>query len=318
MLWVSENKYNWLPLPKWVRFLLDYGYYWPHHDQTQRKIGFISMPCDSVAAGLIALGNMCSSLEEAYANDVDGHFKRIMSTKKNFYKRNECYYNTGKITEEDLFRDGHILRCVWVEHKKKEYRVPIHTQNAHEWSIAGEPPVQTSDKSRLKNINFYNELFESGILLEQNLTISYSGLCLSGRAFGKQETWSEMSNFCFKDSSGIVTSLDTLLTIFDWDRTQISRTLFYNPRTDSFDRPPRGLKLVIADGFDAFSRLFSKEEAKGSDIICVFNRLQERYKLTNISEFIHSLLERFEKKILFSAPPPRGILTLSLERRQKK
>ena len=300
-------------MPKWVRFLLDYGYCWPHHDPIQRKIGFISMPCDSIAAGLIALGNMRRSLEEKDANDIDGHIQRIMSTTKNLYKGNDCYYYTGKITDEDLFGNGQILRCIWVEHKKKQYRVPIHPQNAHKWNIDGEPPVEIFNESKLKNIDFYNELFESGTIDENNLIRSYSRLCLSGRAFGKQDTWSEMSNFSFKGTSGLF-SLDTLLTIFDWNKNQISRTVFFNPRTESFDRPPRGLKLIVADGFDAFNRLFDREEAKESDIICVFNRLQERYKLINIAEFIHSLLEGFERKTFFSAPPPKGILTLNLER----
>lgn len=80
MLQVSENKYTWLPMPQWVRFLLDYGYYWPPHDPNKRKITFISMPCDSIAAGLITLGNMRRLLEETDANDMNCHFQKILST----------------------------------------------------------------------------------------------------------------------------------------------------------------------------------------------------------------------------------------------
>lgn len=317
MLQVSENKYTWLPMPQWVRFLLDYGYYWPPHDPNKRKITFISMPCDSIAAGLITLGNMRRLLEETDANDMNCHFQKILSTQNSLYKGKEANYRfTGKKSIENI--NGEKIFCYWVKNSKKGAREVIHSQNAFLWNISGEPPVQIQTGERIENISFYNELFESGVIHTNNLSKSYSSLCLAGRIHGKQETWSMMKNFRFKTSLDLVTSLDTLLTVFDWNKSHISRVLFYNSRTDLFDRTPLALKLIVADGFDALNRLFSKEEAKGSDIICVFNRLQERYKLTNISEFIHSLLERFERKTLFSAPPPRGILTLTLERRQKR
>lgn len=69
---------RWQRLPEWVLFLLRFGYDWLGSDLAARKISLVSMPCDSAASGLIALGAMRRRFTIAGANDSIAHYQRIV------------------------------------------------------------------------------------------------------------------------------------------------------------------------------------------------------------------------------------------------
>jgi hypothetical protein len=73
----SEANGAWQVIPRWADFLIRLGFEWPEGESETRRIGLISMPCDSAAAGLIALGAMRRRLELDDANDLTAHFQRI-------------------------------------------------------------------------------------------------------------------------------------------------------------------------------------------------------------------------------------------------
>ena len=54
----SEDNDSWREVPDWASFLLRLGVKFPLDPIETRRICLVSMPCDSAAAGLVALGAM--------------------------------------------------------------------------------------------------------------------------------------------------------------------------------------------------------------------------------------------------------------------
>jgi hypothetical protein len=52
----SESGLDRKEILAWAHYLIRLGNSWPHPDPGKRRIALVSMPCDSAAAALIALG----------------------------------------------------------------------------------------------------------------------------------------------------------------------------------------------------------------------------------------------------------------------
>ena len=74
----SEARDPWRSVPDWASFLIEFGFDWMAPTLVARRIAVVSMPSDSAAAGLIALGAMRKCLELDDANDVDSHYRRLL------------------------------------------------------------------------------------------------------------------------------------------------------------------------------------------------------------------------------------------------
>jgi hypothetical protein len=74
----SEAGLDWRPIPQWARFLIQFGYRWPMASPGRRRIALVSMPCDSAAAGLIALGALIRDLGNDTATNVNGHYEALL------------------------------------------------------------------------------------------------------------------------------------------------------------------------------------------------------------------------------------------------
>lgn len=89
----SEYNSEWKPVPPWVEFLIKFGYEWRREPKGSRRIALISMPCDSAAAGLIALGAMVRDLADSNANDVAGHYDKLLQYARQYLKScNPCVF----------------------------------------------------------------------------------------------------------------------------------------------------------------------------------------------------------------------------------
>ena len=73
----SEAGSEWRGVPEWAFFLIEFGFAWLAEPHPSRRIALVSMPCDSAAAGLIALGAMRRCLEFDDANDAGSHYQRL-------------------------------------------------------------------------------------------------------------------------------------------------------------------------------------------------------------------------------------------------
>ena len=82
----SEAGRDWRPIPHWAEFLIQLGYGWPIATPGQRRIALVSMPCDSAAAGLIALGALIRDLGNNTATNVGGHYNALLRYARQYIK----------------------------------------------------------------------------------------------------------------------------------------------------------------------------------------------------------------------------------------
>src|SRR5208283_2670614 len=73
----SEANGPWQAIPEWAEFLVKSGLNFGRPAEGTRRILIISMPCESAAAGLVALGVLCRRMAIDGANDSNSHFQRI-------------------------------------------------------------------------------------------------------------------------------------------------------------------------------------------------------------------------------------------------
>lgn len=296
----SDVPGEWRAIPDWVRFLLDFGFTWPGSDRTLRRIALVSMPCDSAAAGMIALGAMVRDLGRPHATDVQGHYDRLMDYARQFLK--DCEPCNMKCRPE-LRNCGHsrqatgILRSTvhpsrkftispktdFVERKLYwvypggmiEWRAPEHARG---WYIAGDPPAQWDITNGKIQTDVYQAIFPSVTSVPDNLQTSYSGLCFAGRSTGESAARAMCATTRFA-SAGTEHQLDDLLTIHGWSSSGVARMAYFNSRTEQLDRHNAAPKLVVADGDAAFLKVLGAPMFSSSDIIAVVHRNIDRDRL---------------------------------------
>jgi hypothetical protein len=283
----SEADGLWQNIPEWAKFLVIFGFRWHKIKSIDRKIALISMPCDSSAAGLVALGVIRRFLADPDANDIGLHLQRIRTEKNKIllhrtYPRCKFRYS-GTIK----YNDCDIDMIVQIKNIRS-YTSPGPQRinfNPRDVCFQGEPFLEVTDGNELPNSSIYRELVsEGGDILETNLRKTHSGVCLAGRNLGEKATCDIMSNiqFRFGDTSA---GLDQLLSVHKWiSGEKISRLSFFNSRTRNIDRKVVPSSLVIADGDGAFFTVLGDDLFKQSDIIAIIDRTLERDRLERISD----------------------------------
>jgi hypothetical protein len=307
----SEVNGAWQVIPRWADFLVRLGFEWPEGESETRRIGLISMPCDSAAAGLVALGAMRRRLELDNANDLTAHFQRLRAlalrgaddgTRLRYRSRRERFV-VDKIDD---------MGMVWVEEisSKTSYRRTISIKTAVDWRFEGEAPVQVISGDKVLYERHYVELVQpGGAIKSSNLTRSDSGICLAGRIAGGNRTRTALAAIRFK-ASGDVADLSQLLTVHSWSPGMISRVSFFNCRTGQLDRSTGRPGLVVADGDMSFLKVADKEEFRQSDVVGLMYRTVERDRLEAVRGKLASLEQWYkpDTQLLCSLPqPPRGI-----------
>ncbi len=105
MLFVEGNR-DWEDVPTWVRFLISVGYRW-QQDLSIRRLGLISLPSDSAAAGLVTLGALLRDLENPNANDIAGHYAALARHAQQYLTScRDCEYRC----RPDIKKCGYDLR----------------------------------------------------------------------------------------------------------------------------------------------------------------------------------------------------------------
>ena len=310
---ISEQNKIWLDTPEWTKFLIDFGYRWGSIRNETRRIALISMPCDSVGAGLVALGAIRKSLEDPLANDVAAHWQRIRkSIGKPLKKRstslngNSRNYLIARINAETVLlkRPG--------EGRMQDREITA--RKANEYCFVGEPFVEVLEGHRLESQKIYNEIiFQSNPIIDTNLELSFSGICLAGSKTGSRKTKRIFEKFHFS-SDGTehqTSSLDQLLTVHDWTPKTISRLCFFNALTKTRDRETEPPYLVVADGDGSFLKVIDTESFSRSNIISIIDRSVDRDRLDSLGQRIADLSQWYEKENItpeFLPRCPRGIV----------
>ena len=243
---------------------------------------------------------MVRDLADSRANDVDGHYDKLLQYASQFLKKCDpcehkcnpgitlCGYakqatgnlrspllqhRTFKVSSRTNFDER---KLAWTYRSGMiEWPTP---QYAINWHIEGEPPTEWNQPDGELSSEAYQTFFNDAKILPENLRRSYSGLCFAGRAGGESVSRELCATTRFANVKAEY-GLDDLLAIQGWSKCKISRTAFFNPRTEKLDRSNAAINLVVADGDTSFLKVCDHVDFSASDIIGVVHRNIERDRL---------------------------------------
>jgi hypothetical protein len=275
-------------VPEWASYLISFGYRWMQSPCESRRIALISLPGDSAGAGLVALGVVRKCLELELADDASVHYARL----KLLAAHNPDNLTLRHATEDGVFCfdtvDATGMPWVSMQRKPLERRnvIPLRASN---WRIYDEPFIAVGTGARIPFGEIYRNLINNaGEIIEENLMRSFSQVCLAVRAAGKTVTRDTFSSVSLRLVNRPV-DLASLLTVSDWSGSSVSRLNAYTTGSKKFDRVVGETKLVIADGHESFLRILDERAFKHSDVIGVYDRVQDRSKLEEIGLKLESL-----------------------------
>jgi hypothetical protein len=200
----SEAGLDWRPISRWAEFLIQLGYRWPIATPGQRRIALVSMPCDSAAAGLIALGALIRDLRNNTATNVGGHYDALLRYARQYIK--SCR-NCDMRCKPELKRCGYSSEATGLvrDKNKKLYRISESTDFEHRrlvvaiergtWAvwpkratdlqIDGQPRPRLISAAGVLPAHAYTAIINGAVIYPDNLRESHSGLCLAGRVAGE-------------------------------------------------------------------------------------------------------------------------------------
>ncbi|MBZ5680234.1 MAG: hypothetical protein LAO24_09030 [Acidobacteriia bacterium] len=305
-----------------MEFLIKCGFMWADLESGLRRIAIVSMPCESPAAGLVALGAMRRRLALVDANDSLSHFQRM----ERLADQREC----ETFLRHDTFRGRFRLESkdprgfVWVRgaHTASARNGPLRTvifpSHANEWRFDGEAPMQNIQGTGLPYASFYGEMIQGAQApMQSNLSKSDSGICLAGRVSGESVSKGILDSIRFQIQDQVV-ALPNLLTIQRWSPGTISRVTFFNTRTGQIDRSTGCTRVVVTDGDGAFLKVIEATEFRDSTIVGVVHRVLERDRLESIGVKIAELAQWYapDNDLLNQLPQAPGGITISALKRR--
>ncbi len=331
----SEAGEEWRDIPPWVSYLIRFGYSWQPASRS-RRVAFLSMPCDTPAAGLISLGALIHGLGDPDANDEAGHFSGLSRFTRQYSascrtckircdpSEKGCGYTeraSGIVRDKDGRRYqvvesidhpifGPAIKCA----REGETRYLL-SNYAREWHIEAQVALGTNAGAAAPLCDAYSSIVPSAVTLPGNLSRSYSGICLAGRSRGESSSREVMATIRFA-SAGKQHNLADLLSIDDWSASDsVSRISFYNSRTGHVDRFGCAPSLVVTDGDSSLLRVLDESRFQNSDVIGVFERTLDRDRLEAIGSRLAELRRWYEEdpesaKSLAPAPPGIGLAIL--------
>jgi hypothetical protein len=154
-------------------------------------------------------------------------------------------------------------------------------------------------------------------VLVSNLNRSDSAICLAGRVLGKAESERMVARVRFRIGEQVV-DLPTLLTVYGWSNSEVSRVSFFNPRTGDFDRRSGSPRLTIADGVGTFLKIVDADEFHHSNIVGIIHRAIEREALEAVGTKLSALSQWYVPDPVLEQqlpPAPPGVSFSLLKRR---
>lgn len=329
--------------PTWAAAALGLGYRWRLNVSSARRIGLLSMPYDSEAAGIIALGALRRDLERTTSNHVDTHFDLLSRV---CHERVAAHMHRESSSEEllwDVRNDADDTRWRFVAYdgdldaivleiathrtviKRKGKKIPnpngacnryIMRDNAIGWQLRNCPLPQLPPDGKALNSSAYSGLPGcTGPILEANLRRSYDGLVLVGQGAARDSTYMQKFYLAGFASSEHRLSLGDLLTLHHSERKYIRRLRFLNERALQ-NEAVHSASLVVADGISAL--LCAEKLFPSSDIIGVCNRDASVEAITQLKDRLSDLIRYYtdtDHSQYVSGEMPAGMLLRVLQRR---
>ena len=191
--------------------------------------------------------------------------------------------------------------------------------NAKGWTVDGDVVIELPSRELAMPTELYDGLVSGAEVEERNLRSSYSGLCLAGRTAGEAATRAVLETVRFRGEGEIEYGLPRLLTLRgERDMDNLSRLVFFNPRTERMDRVGATPSLVVADGIDSFRSALKRFPR--ADVIGVAHRIEPRDRLETLGESVQALMQWYEPDVGLSEEfgvSPRGMEVLAIKRRAK-
>ncbi|MGL3211642.1 hypothetical protein [Bradyrhizobium sp. BR 1433] len=333
----SELRGEWRPAPKWVEFLVKFGYRWRDKGSKRRRIAVVSMPSDTPAAGLIVLGALVRDLGRSEATNLTNHYQALLQYATQYL---------GGCANCDVRCHPALKGCGYVaetsgllRHNQRKESFPIagiagsnnptlivrikdgtwvvYPKSAVNLRIDGDPLPKLADETGALPAAAYQEIIDGAHIIPRNLKESFSGLCFAGRATGHSATYAACDSIRFK-CGALEYSLPELLAVHGWSTSnRISRVSFFNSRTEQMDRAGSESALVVADGDASFLRVIDAPQFQRSDVIGVINRSVDRERSEAVGNRIVGLRQWFieDSEVRDGQPePPTGIHLLQLQR----
>lgn len=304
---------------KWANDLIRFGESWFHRKpETSRRMAFISMPCDSPAAGLIALGSVIGDLRDESATDLalhqDSLFKKaeqylkfcrecdleecspnikgcgylaksagelrsIKEPRTRFYFSERTNLDTPQLIVESKGSGNHGVITRFLVSPGLQGKI-------EEWySVDGHPCVIPPTSEPI-DIAVLTELSDPalGPINIENARSSYSGLCLALRPMGAASTKRIFSEIVFDTNCGQRNLLD-LLPVGRWKSgPEISRLSVFNERATKDLDSSLDPRLVIADGTESCIRTLRNQRFQHADFIGIVNRTDDHDRLREVFE----------------------------------
>jgi hypothetical protein len=319
----SESNEPWHSIPRWADFLVRFGFNWGDTEPDTRRICVISMPCESAAAGLVALGAMRRRFATDGANDSTSHYQRIerlvAKRGEEIFLRHNNY--KGRFLVETKDQNG----LIWVRseatdashlsNRNKFTRTIILPAKACDWYFDGEAPAQAAKGAELPHRALYENLVATSSTNGSNFIHSDSLICLAGRVAGESASKNIFATIRLREQDEIA-DLSKLLTVQDWAPRTISRVNFFNTRTSKIDRNTGLTRLVVADGDAAFLKVLDAPEFKSVDVVGVIHRAVARESLEAIGVKLSALAQWYApENVDHNSRLPIGITMSGLRRK---
>jgi hypothetical protein len=333
----SEVGIDWRPISYWAEFLIQFGHSWPASAPGRRRIALISMPSDSAAAGLIALGALVRDLASDSATNVTGHYDALLRHARQYIKNcRDCDMRC----QPESKRCGYFSEATGLVRDKnnKAYRISEATdfknkqlvlsidrgtwtvwpKRALDLQIDGHPRPRLINAAGALPADAYASIVTGAKICPKTIRESYSGLCFAGRSAGEAASRKACASIRFR-CNDIDYDLPELLTIQGWaPSSSVSRMSFFNARTEVADTNAISPALVIADGDSSFLKVLARTEFQQSDVIGVFHRTIDRDSLELLGNRMIGLRQWYTEdsaSINQTQAAPRGIEALILSRR---
>lgn len=328
----------WGSPPVWADYMVQVGLGWQPSQSAARRVMLVSMPCDSAAAGLVALGLMIRDLGRETANDVEAHFETLLSRARQYLascrgcryvccpKTARCGYlsqASGRVRSTQRPKKTYLVkavnesgeRSITFEHKGCD--VTVFARGAVAYYLDGALPLIIAPAFEALDAGLYRRIAGDRPIVAENLQKSFAGLCLVTRVAGEAATRRMLESVRFKAGPEECTIAD-LLAVRNWSASnRVTRTNLFNTRTGRHCEAGEPPRVVVADGADATLRVLSSPDFQSSDVIGVIDRTIDRAKLDQIGGTLTGMSQwysRADSEAQDTVLPPRGICALTLTR----
>lgn len=287
-LLVSEGGRDWVALPVWMHWLLRVGAGLATKPRGPRSLVLISLPCESAASGLIAVGAVAGRMGVPAANDLAGHAQRMRERFNAGEKVRYCY----RMPKSRDYR-GDFFIAEWSPAGMVAFE-RCDAQNSHRnltpearldlWHEKGRPALHVAEAGGgLQHSVLYGALLgDAASIREESLTQTESATCLAVHVQGEASTLTRFTNLRLKVGEDYA-SIAELTSVAEWNPARVSRLVLFNTRTDAIDRPMVAPRLLIVDGAAAFQRVADDPRFAEADVVCAFDLLAERDEMEKMS-----------------------------------